>query len=254
MTSAPLQIRLLTTPHALGEDASDDRLTIVIDVLRACTTIACALDAGARGVIPVSTVEEAMRLGATLDRDSTLLCGEREALRIDGFDLGNSPAALTPGIVEGKTVVLLTTNGARALASATGGRPVLAASFVTLGACAARAALHPKVTIVCAGSAGLFSIEDFLCAGLLVEEISREVAGTPLLLDDGARVAREFATAHRADLVSTIRAADHGRALLALGFGDDVALACEIDRFSFVPVLRDGRIVAETAEAAPPSR
>ncbi len=246
-------IRLLPTAHELEERVGDDRLPVVIDVLRACTTIACALDAGARDIIPVSSVEEAMRLGATLDRDSTLLCGERESVRIDGFDLGNSPAALTPRIVEGKTLVLLTTNGARALAAASRGRVALAASFVTLRASAVRAAASDRITLVCSGSAGRFSGEDFLCAGFLVEEILRE-ADRGWVLDDGARAAREFAAGHRADLLSTVRSSDHGRALAALGFEEDIALACEVDRFPFVPVLRDGRLLAEPLGAAPPGR
>lgn len=246
-------IEVLLTPHRLPERNSDDRLVIVIDVLRAGTTIAHALHAGARAIIPVESVEEALRRSATLDRDSTLLCGERDSVRIDGFDLGNSPAEYVSSVVEGKTLVLLTTNGSRALAAAGASKACLAASFVTLRASAVRAASFDQITIVCAGAAERFAYEDFLCAGMLVEEIGRE-STQEYALNDGARLAVEAAQAHRAHLVSAIRATDHARELDEIGFGADVLLACEVDRFSFVPVLRDGRLVAETISDATRAR
>jgi 2-phosphosulfolactate phosphatase len=243
-------IHVLAAGHALADHADPDGVTLVVDVLRAGTTIACALHAGARGIIPVSTAEEAMRLGATLDRDSTLLCGERESLRIEGFDLGNSPAEMTPAVVEGKTIVLLTTNGAPALAAAGSRGPAIAASLVTLRASALRAASADRVVIACAGSGGLFSIEDFLCAGLLVEEILRE-SGAERRLDDGARLARDVARAHQGNLAAALRSCDHGRRLQGLGFDADLEIAADFDRFGFAPILRDGRIVAEPEPASP---
>jgi 2-phosphosulfolactate phosphatase len=236
-------IRLLVTPHGLSELARKECLTIVIDVLRACTTIAHALHAGARGIIPVRSVEEALRLGATLDRDSTLICGERDSLRIEGFDLGNSPAEYVSNVVDGKTLVLLTTNGSRALEAASSGKSCLAASFVTLRASATRALAHDHVAIACAGSGDSISFEDFLCAGMLIEEILRDRA---YCLDDGARLAAETARTHAMQLVTAVRGADHARFLEEIGFGEDVMMACEVDRFSFVPVLSGGRITAET--------
>jgi 2-phosphosulfolactate phosphatase len=249
----PRTIDVLLTPHGFPERNSEERLTIVIDVLRAGTTIAHALHAGARGIIPVESVEEALRRSATLDRDSTLLCGERDSMRIDGFDLGNSPAEYVSSAVEGKTLILLTTNGTRALTAAGASKTCLASSFVTLRASAIRAAAFEHITIVCAGSSERFAFEDFLCAGMLLEEILRESA-KEYVLDDGARLAAEAAQAHRAHLVSAIRATDHARDLDEIGFGADVLLACEVDRFSFVPILRDGRIVAESIAEAPRAR
>lgn len=253
MSETTRSIEVLVTPHGFPERNSDDRLVIVIDVLRAGTTIAHALHSGARGIIPVESVEEALRRSATLDRDSALLCGERDSLRIDGFDLGNSPAEYVSSTVDGKTLILLTTNGSRALAAAGASKACLAASFVTLRASAMRAASFEKITIVCAGSAERFAYEDFLCAGMLVEEILRE-SQQQFASNDGARLALEAAETHRAHLVSAIRGTDHARELEELGFGADVLLACEVDRFAFVPVLRDGRIIAETTAEAPRAR
>jgi 2-phosphosulfolactate phosphatase len=246
-------LHVLTGRDALAEHAGDDGAVLVVDVLRAGTTIACALHAGARGIIPVNTVEEALRLGAGLDRTTTLLCGERESVRIDGFDLGNSPAEMSASLVNGKTLVLLTTNGAPVLAAAGSRRLTIAASFVTLRACAARAAAERRIVIVCAGSGGLFSLEDFVCAGLLVEEIVRE-SSVERILDDGARLARETARTHGQNLPAMLRSSDHGRELVELGFAADLEIAADFDRFTFAPTLRDGRLVAETLSALPPAR
>jgi 2-phosphosulfolactate phosphatase len=249
MTGTAPSLRVLVSPAALREPPARDELCVVVDVLRACTTVAHALAAEATGVIPVGSVEDATRLAATLDRDTTLLCGERGALPIDGFDLGNSPAEMTREAVAGRTLVLATTNGARALAALHSAKECAAASLTTLGACAAHAAAFERITIVCAGSEGCFSREDFFCAGCLAAEIERGREG--LRLDDAARTAVEFAWRHRDRPEELLAETDHGRELLELGFGRDLALAAQIDRFPFVPVLRDGRLVPGSRVQAP---
>ena len=143
-------IEVVVTPYGMSHLELGPRAVVVIDVLRACTTIAHALDAGARGVVPAETVEDAMRLAQTLGRDSTVLGGERGGERIDGFERGNSPREYGPDVVAGRTIVLTTSNGARALAAASEARACLAATFVNLSAAAQRLAEHELVTIVCA--------------------------------------------------------------------------------------------------------
>jgi 2-phosphosulfolactate phosphatase len=150
-------IQVLVTPAGIPDLEARDHFCFVIDVLRACTSIAFALEAGARGVIPVETIEEATRLFSTLDRDSTLLCGERGSVPIEGFHLGNSPGEYVPSAVKGKTLVLATSNGAKALAALTGAKGCAAAALVNAGACARAAEGEEHVTIVCAGSQGRFS-------------------------------------------------------------------------------------------------
>lgn len=228
-------------------------LFVVIDVLRACTTIAYALGAGAHRIIPMETVEDATRLAATLDREATLLCGERDSKRIEGFDLGNSPQEYTSAVVDSKTLVLSTTNGARAMAALAGAKACIAASLVTLEACTRRISEAPHVTIVCAGSGSYFSREDFLCAGMLVDRVLERVPHE-VCLDDGTRTARELSRAHGSRPLEFLRTTDHGRLLVELGFEGDLELAAEVDRFTFVPVLRDGRLAAEPDPAETPPR
>ena len=249
-TSRTLEV--LPGPGGLEEMAVEERFCVVIDVLRACTTIAVALEAGARGVIPVGSVETAMRMAQSLGRDSTVLGGEAHSLRVEGFALGNSPGDYRTEIVAGKTIVLCTTNGARTLAALSNARECAAASFLNLGACARRLAPEPRIAIVCAGSGPLFSLEDFACAGALVEAI---LADDPrIVLDDGARTARETWVRHGGDLNEFLRNTDHGRNLVALGFGADVDLAARRDLSAALPVLRDGRLILEPLAEAQPAR
>src|SRR5439155_1111711 len=112
---------------------------VVIDVLRATTTVVAALANGAKAVIPAATSEEAVRLASNLEKDGVLLAGERKVLKIEGFALGNSPVEMTPAAVAGKTLVLTTTNGTPALVAAQGGAPVLVGAPVNFKALAARA-------------------------------------------------------------------------------------------------------------------
>jgi 2-phosphosulfolactate phosphatase len=247
----PLEV--IPVPGDLAELHLEDRFCVVVDVLRACTTIAVALEAGARGVIPVSSVEAATRLANSLGRESTLLGGEVGSLRVDGFDLGNSAGEYRPDVVGGKTIVLCTTNGARALAALPGARQCAAASFVNLTACARRLAGQPRITIVCAGSRASLALEDFACAGALVTALVDAEEG--LVPDDGARTARDVWARRDRDLSRFLRATDHGRELASLGLDADVELAARTDLLSVVPMLRDGRLVVEPlAETAAPAR
>jgi 2-phosphosulfolactate phosphatase len=243
VSSAERSVRVVAAPAALEGMEIQDHLVVVIDVLRACTAVAHALDAGARGVIPVETVEEATEIAGRLGRGSAVLAGERRSLRVDGFDLGNSPGEFVAARVAGKTVVLTTSNGTRAFARAAGARQCVAGAIVNRAAVARRALQFERTLVVCSGDAGGFSYEDFLGAGLLVDAMVRAGSGR-LRLHDGARAALEVA-ARAADLPAVLRDTDHGRELEALGFGEDVARAAALDRFPRIPVLRDRSLVAE---------
>ncbi len=250
--SGPRRIEVLPGPGGLAEVPLEGRFVVVIDVLRACTTIALALDAGARGVIPVGSVETAMRLAQSLGRDATVLGGEAHSLRVEGFDLGNSPGDYRSEVVAGKTVVLCTTNGARTLAALHGAAACTTAAFVNLGAVVRRLAAAPRITVVCAGSGPYFALEDFGCAGALVEALTG--LDPDLVPDDGARTARDAWARRNGDVSAFLRGTDHGRDLAALGFGADVDLAGQLDRSAAVPVLRDGQLVPEAQPEAQPAR
>ncbi|HEY0393466.1 MAG TPA: 2-phosphosulfolactate phosphatase [Candidatus Elarobacter sp.] len=222
----------------------------VVDVLRATTTIATALANGAAGAIPVAEPEDAIALGNRLGRDRVLLCGERGSVRIEGFDLDNSPASFTRDIVAGKTLIITTTNGTRALRAAGTAASVRTAALVNRAAVAdALAHEDGDIVIACAGDANGFALEDAIGAGALVDRLRSLISNVDLR--DGARAAALLYRAVAARLADAIASADHAQALAEKGFAADVARSAELDVFDVVPTLRDGVIVGATPAASP---
>ena len=140
------------------------RVVAVIDVLRASTTIATALSHGARAVIPLDSPDDVVTRAKAFERRDVRLAGERKMLRIPGFDLGNSPSEFTREAVEGKTVLITTTNGTPAIANTQGARDVVIASYVNYTAVLTmlRTALRggTDIAIICAGRDRQFALED----------------------------------------------------------------------------------------------
>ena len=215
----------------------------VVDVLRATTTIATALANGAAGVIPVAEPEDAIALGNRLGRDRVLLCGERHSLRINGFDLDNSPASFAPHAVEGKTLLITTTNGTRALRAVATAASVRTAALVNRTAVAdALARENGDVVIVCAGEGNGFALEDALGAGALVDTLLTLIGDVELR--DGARAAALLYRAVADRLADAVASADHAQSLAEKGFARDVTRCAALDTLTVVPTLRDGILVA----------
>ena len=228
-----------------GEFAGADSASavVVIDVFRASTTIAAALAAGARFVLPVADVEQAVKLADPYAENEVLLGGERECLRIDGFQLGNSPRECTREAVGGKVIIFTTTNGTRALAAAKDAGTVLVGGFVNFSAVAAAVAGYEDVTLLCAGNGGRLSLEDFVCAGGLVNELAKEGSQ----LDDAALAARAAYRSLKPNLARALAATEHAVRLAGLGFRADLDLALKVDTIPVVPHLSEGRIALLTA-------
>ncbi len=219
--------------------ANPDGPAVVIDVLRATTTMTAALAAGCRFILPAAEVEQAVDLARPYRGGEALLCGERGGVKVEGFDLGNSPLEYTEETVRDRAIILTTTNGTRALAAVRDYRPVHLGSFLNLAALGRELATADRVTIVCSGNAGRLSIEDLACAGSLVRQL--EPAGPELT--DTARLAALLFRSVRARLRSFVAASDHGRALAALGFASDIDFALRLDSLALLPRLEDGRVV-----------
>jgi 2-phosphosulfolactate phosphatase len=220
------------------------RVVAVIDVLRASTTIATALANGARAVIPFESSEDAITRSKQLQRGASLLAGERKMLRMEGFDLGNSPAEYTAAAVDGMTVLLATTNGTRALLAVQGARDVVVASYVNLAGVSSmlRAALRggADILIVCAGQERQFALEDAACAGRFVANVSRRLAEVEL--NDAALAATLIDRKYGDNLMRLFNTAAHGRALAAAGFGEDLAACAAVDSFPVIPIYQDRQI------------
>jgi 2-phosphosulfolactate phosphatase len=234
------------TPYGVNAAATAGKPVLVIDVLRATTTMIAALANGAKAIIPAASADDALKLAQNLERGHVLLAGERRAERIEGFALGNSPLEMTPEAVGGKTLVMTTTNGVQALLAANDARPVLIAAAVNFSAAAtvARRALEQagELTILCAGREKTFGLEDAYAAGRFVEAIVPGKLRRAVEFNDAVIAARELVRKFGDDWKKAVTASAHARYLKERGFSRDVAFAVEVDTYQVVPVYADRRV------------
>ncbi len=234
--------------HGMPPIALAGGVAVVIDVIRASTTITTALAHVADGVFPVESVEMAKQKAASLG-PTALLGGERGGIRIEGFDLGNSPRDYTRERVGGRQIVFTTTNGTAALAACREATVVMIGSLVNRTA-VARAAMaaaeehHAAVHLVCAGVEGQIADEDLLGAGgILDAAMTLFPADT---FDQAAEAARgRFQQACQPHtnrpvtemLAHVLADTEGGRRITALGMQDDLAVVAALDSLTTVPVL-----------------
>lgn len=230
------------TPAEIEPAVLAEATVVVIDVLRATTSIVQALASGARAVFPTASTEEAVKLASSLGREDTLLCGERKGHKVEGFDLGNSPGEYASSDLDGMRLVMTTTNGTPAIRAAGEAKRVLVCAFTNLTAVARAVAGDSHVVVQCAGREGRFSFDDALCAGHLLLRI-REAAEEPLELNDpggAACVLAEGIEVSTGFLLSTAA----GAALASIGLAEDLPACADLDRYEVVPVFREGSITA----------
>lgn len=232
----------LTADEIAG--AAAGRVVAVIDVLRASTTIAAALDNGARAVIPFADTDDMVTRSKQFERDTVLLTGERRMLPLNGFDLGNSPREFTSDVVAGKTVLISTTNGTRAILAAQGARDIVIAAYVNCTAVTAmlRTALRggTDIALVCAGTDGHFALEDAACAGRYVRLVTRRLSG--VALNDAAHACSLLAHNYGDQVGRVLIDSVHGRALADAGFREDLSVCAGIDTHPVVPVFTERQI------------
>jgi 2-phosphosulfolactate phosphatase len=237
-----MNIKFYATLEQAEKNSLQNATVVVIDVLRASSTIVAAIESGAERIIPIADVETASRLVRPAERDKKLLAGERKGLPVPGFDLSNSPGEYTPARVRGKTLVLTTTNGTRAIAAAAKAGRVVICALTNLPAAAAALRGESEIVVLCCGAEGTIAAEDLLCGGMLLALL--DPAGSPESLSDAARLARLIAEQSGSDVEGFVRRSDHGRRLVALGFESDVVFCSRVGASSSVPEVREGVIVA----------
>jgi 2-phosphosulfolactate phosphatase len=235
------RIDVFFSPEELRRELTG-RVAVVIDVLRATSTIVEAMANGAKSIFPVGTTEDAVRLKQTLDRDDVLLTGERRARPIEGFDLGNSPREFTADVVADKIIIMTTTNGTPALLRGGSADRCIVASFLNLDAVAADLAeTEKRVAVVCAGREGRFALEDALFAGTLIRSVRAKRSGNVRLNDAGfaATALERRYRAHLSRVISNTRAA---RQIGDAGLIEDVAYCLTPNRHNVVPIMSDRHI------------
>jgi 2-phosphosulfolactate phosphatase len=228
----------LALPHRLATG-----IAVVIDVLRAGTTIIHALAAGCSSVRPCLEVEEARALADEMRAGKVLLAGERGGLPIHGFDLGSSPRRFTSRLCQGVTAVLTTTNGTRAVLRCAPAQRTLVAGFVNYSAvCEQLRHDRRPLYIVCAGTEGDLTLEDTLLAGAFVDFLC-ELG--PVCLNDGARLAWDCFEMHGRCMQEALGLSAGGELLKRLGCEEDIEACARVDEFTLVPELRPEPLRAE---------
>jgi 2-phosphosulfolactate phosphatase len=230
-----VRIDVAATPDGLDPAAVAAATVLVIDVLRASTCIVTALANGCEAIVPVASPEEARRRAAELDR--SLIAGERRGEPLQGFDLGNSPLEFTRGRVGGRTIVMTTSNGTRALVAARSAPAVGVAAFINHAAAAAWALARQRdVLLLCAGERGARSLEDYVCAGMLVERLAAAEPGAAPTPE--AERAADAARPYGKDVGRLAQDSSWARHLTSVGRGRDVAACLALDTRSLVPEYR----------------
>lgn len=238
-----ITIHVVALPNLLvGSDFSQQR-AVVVDTLRFTTTSAFALQAGAKSIRVVQEIPAAKEVALSLRRSGGeqqfLLCGERHCRPIDGFDLGNSPLEYTQQIVQGRDLIFSTSNGTRAVEATASFRQCLLGSMVNRAsiARAIEADAHSNWTIVCSGTEGEISGEDFLTAGAVLERLSHTAR---IVTNDCGMIAWRMwsLVGDQQQLLSLVQSFAGAKNLLDNGYVDDIATACQLDSITVVPERR----------------
>ncbi|MET3289668.1 2-phosphosulfolactate phosphatase [Brevibacillus fluminis] len=233
-----MKLEVVSTVEEIRSDQINNRTVIVIDVLRASTTIVTALANGFPSVIPVETIGQANLLKGS----RTILVGERHCKKIADFDYNNSPTALCQAEKKDADVILTTTNGTRAIQKAERAQSLLIGCFLNATACIRHAlSFHQDITLFCAGTRQEFALEDGLAAGLMAHLAKRI---TPALQTNDLAELMHLAYLQTApSLAKCLRTTTTGKRLVQHNFTNDIDFCAQVDHYQLVPIVKEGRIL-----------
>ena len=234
-----MKLNVLFSPVNADELYFTNKTTVVIDVLRASPSIITALANGAKEVIPMATVDFAVKLSGGLFGGQTILGGERNTKMIEGFAVGNSPYEYSKNVVENKYIVFYTTNGSKAIVKAKYSENLFVSSFNNLRAVADQLAkLNNDVEILCAGNYNRFSLEDSVCSGMLIEEMRKK--DISIGLSDSSLAALAIYERFGLNILEMLKHSEHGKKLLQNGFERDLEYCSRYSVTSTIPYF-DGK-------------
>lgn len=232
-----MKVTILPSAIEANKENTEGKTVIVIDVLRATSVMITALENGAERIYPFGAIEDTIEKSKT--SKNFLLAGERKGLKIEGFDLGNSPLDYTPEVVSGKEIFMTTSNGTRAIENSKYAKDLFIASYLNLTAISKKILeLNNDTVIVCAGTNNEYSLDDILCAGLIVKELNKYVN---LEISDFTR-----GTLRIAELNLPVRkilaGSKHFEYLKSIGYERDLYYCLSIDNSSLTPKYKNGII------------
>lgn len=235
-------LETLFIPEEIKNIKLAGKLVVIIDVLRASSTIVTALANRCRGFIPILSPDQAKKKAQQFEKERVLLGGERERTKIEGFDLGNSPREYKREVVKDKTIIFSTTNGVKTLEMVKSAYEIIIGSFLNLQAvCNYCTNYKGDILIICAGKEGKYSLEDAACAGMIINSL-KDVFPAVCQEVDANLTARLLYEEFGNDILEILRKSQHGRYLESIGLGEDLKFCSQLDFFHIVPIFRDGII------------
>lgn len=239
------KIEVVLSPALLGLYELSGKIVVVVDILRATSTMVAAMAHGVERILPFASLDECR---AYQGRAGFLCAAERDGQKAEGFDMGNSPLAFTRGDFSGLSLAMTTTNGTEAIKAATQAQEVIIGSFLNLSAVVEYLAPRTEdVIILCAGWKGRINAEDSLFAGAVVSmlhEVGFEFES------DAPMIAELMYESARMDMGRFLSRSSHVRRLANLEIEDDVAFCLNVDAYSVVPVLQEGVLVRDALAMA----
>ncbi|MFZ1320546.1 MAG: 2-phosphosulfolactate phosphatase [Ignavibacteria bacterium] len=238
-------IKILLTQSLIQDDLMlKDKNIIILDILRATTTMTIALANGAKEIIPTENIATAVRVAR--GSKNSLLCGERNGKVVDGFKLGNSPAEYTTEVIKDQGLIFSTTNGTLAIIKSKFAKSCVMGSFLNLSALVDYVnVIDEDFIIICAGKLNEFCLEDTVCAGMILNKLS---AGRELELGDSEIAAMNLCNdlamllnvPSQEKILRMLNISEHGKYLTSIGFGADLETASKLDSYPFIPLFRNG--------------
>lgn len=235
-----MKVDIIISADDIVNSRLENKIAIVIDMFRATSVITTALGNGCKEVVPFLTIEEAKKYAENLKKEEYVLGGERNAIKIEGFDLSNSPLEYTKEVVEGKSVIMTTTNGTKTLTKSGAADRVFIAAMINGKAVAKKLLeLEDDVVIINAGTYGNFSMDDYVCSGYIINEMLKIKKN--IELTDIAKTANMIYEANT-DIISYVKEATHYSVMKSLELDNDIEYCIKKNIVNIVPEYKDGKI------------
>lgn len=229
-------IEVCLTPELIHQHSLHDKVVVVVDIFRATSCIVTGLAHGVSAIKPVGEIEETLDLG----KKGYIMAGERGGIKVDGFDIGNSPFDYQSEIVKGKKVAISTTNGSQTIIKSKEAKEILIGAFLNMEAVTEYVLQSPhSVLIHCAGWKGTPNLEDTLFAGALIDECAEELS----LFGDSALLAHQLYISSHENLLNMAMKSAHAERLKGFGIEDDLEFCLKENEYGIVPKLSSDELV-----------
>ncbi len=229
-------VEVCLTPDLVKTYGVENKIVVVVDILRATSVMTTALAHGIKSITPVATVEECRML----KEKGYLAAAERDGKTVEGFDFGNSPFTYMEPALAGKKLALTTTNGTLAITRSVSAEEVVIGSFLNITSVANYLISQQQdVLILCAGWKGRVNLEDTIFAGALVELLSNDFDSE----NDSAIAAVALFRMAQDDMMGFLKNSSHAKRLKGLSIIKDIDFCLQRDTYNIIPVLKDGELV-----------